>query len=51
MLLLLSLGMLGAFLAIHVIWFIHPSDIASIDELNAVLTDGQPTIVNFYSNF
>ncbi len=28
-----------------------PSDVASFDELNGVLAAGQPTVVEFYSNF
>jgi hypothetical protein len=28
-----------------------PSDLASIDELNGVLSANQPTVVEFYSNF
>jgi hypothetical protein len=29
----------------------EPSDLASLDELNGVLSAGQPTVVEFYSNF
>jgi TRAP-type mannitol/chloroaromatic compound transport system permease small subunit len=28
-----------------------PSNVASLDELNAVLSADQPTVVEFYSNF
>lgn len=28
-----------------------PSDIATADELNRLLVDGQPTVIEFYSNF
>jgi hypothetical protein len=28
-----------------------PSDLASLDELNGVLSADQPTVVEFYSNF
>jgi hypothetical protein len=28
-----------------------PSEVASVDELNGVLSAGQPTVVEFYSNF
>ncbi len=38
------------FIAIHLIWYIHPSDVQSIDELHARLQGGQPTVVEFYSN-
>ncbi len=46
----LSVGFLLAFIAIHLIWYIHPSEVASLEELETLLTDGQPTLVNFYSN-
>jgi hypothetical protein len=42
---------LGVFAAVHVIWYIHPSDLESYEELEAILTDGQPAVVEFYSNF
>jgi hypothetical protein len=29
----------------------EPSDLASLDELNGVLSADQPTVVEFYSNF
>ncbi len=29
----------------------QPSDVGSPDELNRMLTAGQPTVVTFYSNF
>jgi hypothetical protein len=38
------------FLALHIIWYIKPSHIASTEELNTHLTDGQPTVIEFYSN-
>ena len=29
----------------------RPSDVASLDELDGLLGAGQPTVVEFYSNF
>lgn len=29
----------------------EPSDISSVDELTVMLTDGQPKVIEFYSNF
>jgi hypothetical protein len=29
----------------------QPSDVGSPDDLNRMLTGGQPTVVTFYSNF
>jgi len=29
----------------------QPSDVGSFEELNGVLSDGRPTVVEFYSNF
>ena len=49
-LLLIMLTVLIAFVGIHLVWYIHPSDVKSIDDLNARLTRGQPTIIEFYSN-
>jgi TRAP-type mannitol/chloroaromatic compound transport system permease small subunit len=47
--LLLSLLALiaGAFALLHN----KPSDVDSLDELSTALTTGQPTVVEFYSNF
>ncbi len=46
-LLLLVLGVLaGAFFLLRS----QPTDIGSADELNRMLTGGQPTVVTFYSN-
>ena len=46
--LLLSIGGIASafFLLRH-----KPSDVASFNELNGTLTAGQPTVVEFYSNF
>lgn len=42
---------LGAFIVVHVVWYIHPSDVKSAEELEDRLNNGQPTVVEFYSNF
>lgn len=46
---LLGLGLFG-FVVLHVVWYIHPSDIQTTAELRARLHDGQPTVVEYYSN-
>ncbi len=47
-LLLLVLAVLaGAFFLLRS----QPSDVGSPDELNRMLTAGQPTVMTFYSNF
>ncbi|MCQ3977457.1 MAG: hypothetical protein DPW09_28850 [Anaerolineae bacterium] len=38
---------IGAFIFLRT----EPSNISSGDELTAILTDGQPKIIEFYSNF
>lgn len=38
---------IGAFIFLRT----QPSDIGSVDELTATLTDGQPKVIEFYSNF
>ena len=47
--------LLLVFLALMVSAFIllrsKPTDIASLDELSGVLGSGQPTVLEFYSNF
>ena len=49
---LLVVMLLGvaAFVGLHIVWYIHPSDIESVDELQAHVRRGEPTIVEFYSN-
>ena len=49
-LLVILLGALIAVVGLHLVWYIHPSDVKSMDDLNARLTRGQPTVVEFYSN-
>ncbi len=49
-LLILMLGGLSIVLGMHLIWYIHPSEIKTYDDLQARLTGGQPTVVEFYSN-
>ena len=46
---LLLAGILG-FIGIHIIWYIRPSNIKTIEEYQTLLHDGQPTVVEFYSN-
>ena len=47
-LLLIVLGLiLGAFIFLRH----RPSDVASLNELDGLLSAGQPTVVEFYSNF
>lgn len=38
---------IGAFIFLRT----EPSDISNVDELTAILTDGQPKVIEFYSNF
>ncbi len=49
-LLIVMLGGLGVFLGMHLIWYIHPSEIKTYADLQARLTGGQPTVIEFYSN-
>ncbi len=42
---ILILAAIVGFVGIHIIWYIHPSDVKSMEELNARLTDGQPTVI------
>jgi hypothetical protein len=48
-LLLVATGLL-VFVGMHLVWYIHPSDIKSMSDLEAHLYDGQPTVIEFYSN-
>jgi hypothetical protein len=47
LLLILLALMVGAFIFLRS----KPSDVASVDELNGLLSAGQPTVVEFYTNF
>jgi hypothetical protein len=49
-LLVILLAALIAVVGLHLVWYIHPSDVKSMDDLNARLTRGQPTVIEFYSN-
>jgi len=49
-LLLIVLTLVLGFAGVHIIWYIHPSDVKSVEDLNARVTGGQPTVVEFYSN-
>lgn len=47
---LIILAAIVGFVGIHLVWYISPSEIKTMEELDARLTDGQPTVVEFYSN-
>ncbi|MCL4878225.1 MAG: hypothetical protein KJ064_16310 [Anaerolineae bacterium] len=49
LMILLGVG-IAAFVVIHIVWYIKPSDIKTSAELDRKLRDGQPTVVEFYSN-
>jgi hypothetical protein len=49
-LMLILLAGIGGFVGIHILWYIPASDVKSLEDLNARLTDGQPTVVEFYTN-
>ena len=38
---------IGAFVLLHT----KPSNIQNVDDLSAMLTDGQPAVIEFYSDF
>ncbi len=46
----LALLALAGFVILHLVWYIKPSPIASLADLQARLTGGRPTIVEFYTN-
>jgi hypothetical protein len=48
-LIVLASGIL-IFVAIHAIWYIKPSNIKDMAALNAEFYNGQPTVVELYSN-
>jgi len=35
---------------LYIVWYIHPSDIQSADELQTFVRRGEPTVVEFYTN-
>ena len=48
---LIALTLLVGFVAVHVIWYIHPSrEIVTAGDFDARLRDGTPTVVEYYSN-
>ncbi len=47
---IILLAAIAGFFAIHILWYIHPSDVKSMEDLNARLTSGQPTVIAFYTN-
>lgn len=49
-LLAIMLAGVAVFVGLHVVWYIHPSDIESVDELQAHVRRGEPTVVEFYTN-
>lgn len=49
-LLLVALAALLVFVGMHLAWYIRPSNVKSMADLNARLTSGQPVIVEFYTN-
>jgi len=46
----LALALLAGFVILHVVWYIKPSPIASLADLQGRLRGGRPTIVEFYTN-
>jgi hypothetical protein len=46
----LALALLVGFVILHVVWYIKPSPVASLADLQARLRGGRPTIVEFYTN-
>ncbi|MBI5960542.1 MAG: hypothetical protein HY866_17515 [Chloroflexi bacterium] len=49
-LMVLTGGALLAFVGVHIVWYTHPSDVKSVEDLQARLNTGQPVIVEYYSN-
>lgn len=48
---LMGFGGAALFIGVHLVWYIHPSDIKSAEDLEARINNGQqPTVVEFYSN-
>ena len=49
--LLFTLIVLGLIVGAFIFLRHRPSNVASLDELDGLLSAGQPTVVEFYSNF
>ncbi len=49
-LLVITLAGLATFAGLHIVFYIHPSDVRSTADLSARLRNGQPTVIEFYSN-
>lgn len=46
----LAVVALAGFVLIHIVWYIRPSVVKTMADLQARLTSGKPTIVKWYSN-
>ena len=44
-------GFLGIIVGAFVVFRTTPSELSSADELSAVIYNGKPTVIEFYSNF
>lgn len=38
------------FAGVHIVWYTHPSDVESVEDLQARVNSGQPVIVEYYTN-
>lgn len=45
-----ALAVLVVFVALHVVWYIRPSDVKSAHDVQAQIGQGQPVVVEFYTN-
>lgn len=46
----LAFAALAGFVLLHLMWYIKPTPVESLAELQTRLSSGRPTIVEFYSN-